>query len=688
MNLSKTYIGLLSLLLFPLYVTAQNQPPVLTATGNQVYCPGTALNIVTNMDITDPDDNSIDAIYIQISSGYQLGQDQLILTGTHPTIAATWNASEGKLTLRSPSFMPVLYSEFKNAIEDVVYTSSIPNPSGTREFSISVGQANYLPSNEHYYAYVPVLGITWNDAKNAASLTTYYGLQGYLATITAADEAQLSGEQAAGAGWIGGSDVESEGTWKWMTGPENGTVFWNGGANGSSPNFANWNSGEPNNLGNENYAHVTAPGVGTPGAWNDLSNEGSTSGDYQPKGYIVEYGGMPGDPELHIATSSTILIPGISTTTVSSSCGPAILNLSVGGVGNMKWYDNATGGNLLATGNNFTTPLLTATTTYYVDAFEPGCLTASRVAVTATINDIPVLQVGPPAPACEGPVTLHATVNAGQIRWYDQQTNGTLLATGESFTTPILTQDTTYYVDAKNNDCTSGPRQEVLVNINQKPVVADEQTAICEGEEATLDAGISNVTYLWSTGSTARQITVDTEGSYTVTVTNPAGCSSVKTFTVIQKQAPVISEIVVLNNTATIKTANTGAFEYAVDNGSFQASNNFTFTQGGLHTAHVRQVDGCGEDSRDFIIVIVPTFFTPNSDNVNDMLIVPGMALLPESSMSIFDRYGKLIAVLNPRNTAWNGTLKGRPLPADDYWYVMKVSNTQPEIKGHFSLYR
>jgi hypothetical protein len=35
-----------------------------------------------------------------------------------------------------------------------------------------------------------------------------YGLRGYLATITAADEAKISGEQAEGAGWIGGSDAE------------------------------------------------------------------------------------------------------------------------------------------------------------------------------------------------------------------------------------------------------------------------------------------------------------------------------------------------------------------------------------------------------------------------------------------------------------------------------------------------
>lgn len=107
-------------------------------------------------------------------------------------------------------------------------------------------------------------------------------------------------------GLIGGSDAKKEGKWKWVTGPENGTIFWNGLSDGSTPNFAFWNTGEPNQMGDEDYAHITAPNVGIRGAWNDLSNTGSTSGDYQPKGYIVEYGGTPGDPALDLSASTRI----------------------------------------------------------------------------------------------------------------------------------------------------------------------------------------------------------------------------------------------------------------------------------------------------------------------------------------------------------------------------------------------
>ena len=73
-----------------------NQPPIVTAVGNQIYCPQSEQNIVESFSITDPDDTTIDAFYIQISTGYVFGEDQLLLTGSHPTIIASWNPNEAK----------------------------------------------------------------------------------------------------------------------------------------------------------------------------------------------------------------------------------------------------------------------------------------------------------------------------------------------------------------------------------------------------------------------------------------------------------------------------------------------------------------------------------------------------------------------------------------------------------------
>lgn len=288
----------------------QNGPPIIDAIGDQVYCPLTQIPVVTSFDITDPDNPGISELYIQISTGYVINQDTLILTGSHPNLTASWNNTEGKLTLSGIGNALIPYPDLINAVLNVVFESNSPSISGDRYFSFTIGNANYLPSTGHYYEFISAVGITWKEAVVAASNRNYYGLQGYLATIGSPEEAQLAGEQASGAGWIGGTDEDVEGVWKWATGPEAGTVFWNGGPNGSSPpgQYANWNRGEPNNLDGEDYAHITAPGVGIRGSWNDLSNTGSVSGDFQPKGYIVEYGGMPGDPVIDISGSTKISI--------------------------------------------------------------------------------------------------------------------------------------------------------------------------------------------------------------------------------------------------------------------------------------------------------------------------------------------------------------------------------------------
>ena len=374
--------------------------PTISASGNQIYCPLTQMKVVTSFNITDPDDTTVAAFYIQISEGYKNTEDKLSLPlGTNPNIIATWSASEGKLTLKSVGSAPATYADIIAAVKNVVFESNSPAVSGVKKFSFTIGDANYLPSTGHFYEYVSNLGITWQNAKTAAETRTYYGLKGYLATITSAEEAKLSGEQAAGAGWIGGSDAASEGTWKWVTGPEAGKTFWFGNAsgttNGTDIPFAFWNNSEPNQAGDEDYAHVTAPGVGKPGSWNDLSNTGNPSGDYQPKGYIVEYGGTLGDPVLNLSASTTISVAAITATTPATRCGAGTLNLlaTTTSGATVLWFDAPTSTTILHSGPNFTTPILSATKTYYVLASADGiCVTGQRTAVTATVNPLPIIQ--------------------------------------------------------------------------------------------------------------------------------------------------------------------------------------------------------------------------------------------------------------------------------------------------------
>ncbi|MFT5737657.1 MAG: hypothetical protein ACI9SG_002007, partial [Maribacter sp.] len=284
-----------------------DDPPVITAVGNQIYCPNGSLPIATSISITDPDDTSTSAAYIQISNGYVNGEDLLSLTGSHPNITASWDVVQGKLTLQGPT----TYTEFEAAVLATEFSSSSPKPSGSRQFSITVGEANFLPVTQNYYEFVSDPGISWTAAETAAASRTYFGLQGYLVTLTSQEEADFSGAQTSGFGWIGATDVAVEGEWRWVTGPEAGIQFWQGLANGTELTFANWNGGEPNNAGGEDYAHIAAAsvinGVAPLGAWNDLPNNGG-GGAYASQGYVVEYGGMPGDPVLNISAITSLAI--------------------------------------------------------------------------------------------------------------------------------------------------------------------------------------------------------------------------------------------------------------------------------------------------------------------------------------------------------------------------------------------
>jgi hypothetical protein len=403
MNFANKVLPLILLLGFLTNLSSQtNLPPELFADVREAYCPLNQIKIGSNFTITDPDDSGIAYFNIQISSGYSSGNELLILTGSHPTIQTSWNINEGKLTLTPVTSTQISYSELQAAIRDVVFESTDANISGERFFSFTIGDGNYLPSTDHFYVYFENVGILWSDAKVLAEASNYYGLQGYLATILSPEENQISAEQITGTGWIGGSDEETEGVWKWVTGPESGTVFWNGTASGSSPPgvYSNWNTGEPNESGSgEDYAHIKADEIiGIDGSWNDLSNTGDPNPNslYHPQGYIVEYGGTPGDPILNISASTSIYIPEITGTTNDRTCTGGSVSLSATvSEGEIYWYDALVGGNLVFTGNTFSTPLLNSSKTYYVAASPEGCATTERIAVEAIVDTTPVLIPSP-----------------------------------------------------------------------------------------------------------------------------------------------------------------------------------------------------------------------------------------------------------------------------------------------------
>ncbi|WP_228853003.1 T9SS type B sorting domain-containing protein [Aegicerativicinus sediminis] len=391
MRILSPYIIYLTIVLLGYGVYGQS--PIVTASGNQLYCPTSSIPIVVAFNIENPANAPIDQVYIQISEGYVSANDKLQLINSNPNISWNWDSTTGKLRLSKSSSGSL--NDLINAVKNVVFQNNNPNFSGKRVFSITTGQANYLASTDHYYEYVPYTGITWKQAKAAAEARTYYGLQGYLATLTSAEEAQLCGEQADGAGWIGGTDEDSEGIWKWVTGPEGlagGLVFWNGGSNGSTPNFAFWNYNQPDNAHGgpgEDYAHITDPSIGMRGAWNDLREAGDPPDvwEYHPKGYIVEYGGMPGDPEIKISATTEISVATITYVESDFTCGPGSVALRANSdSGRIYWFTSETSVNPIHEGPNYS-PTISSTTSYFVSAGPVNCYKGPRQRITATYYD-------------------------------------------------------------------------------------------------------------------------------------------------------------------------------------------------------------------------------------------------------------------------------------------------------------
>ena len=411
--------------------------PVLNATGDQIYCAGTDLKIATNFSITPSSlgETGQPAIYIQISEGYSNGQDILTIANpsNHPNVKFSFSAQFGKLTIESVSSGGLIdYNDIEKALLDVIFRTNSTSAQ-TRKFSITIGQADYLPSNDHYYKYIPfptnsagnVIAKSWTDSRAEAETLEYYGRKGYLVTLRSQAEAILASEQAPGRGWIGASDANQEGKWEWVTEPGGSVHFWDGNyrdGNGPCDNlvgncqsvngeYNNWASGEPNDfdpLGGEDYGHIYNNGT-----WNDYPNFRSDI-----SGYVVEFGGRSGEIPLTITDFTQIEMPQIISVIENEICGSGQVTLSAetntkapndqSNDVRIEWYDQPTGGTLIKTtksGENFITPVISATTEYFIQAVKfdgtSYCSTSStRQKITATFSPKPLLVNIPDVEQC------------------------------------------------------------------------------------------------------------------------------------------------------------------------------------------------------------------------------------------------------------------------------------------------
>ncbi|MDI5949612.1 T9SS type B sorting domain-containing protein [Flavobacterium yafengii] len=272
---------------------------------------------------------------------------------------------------------------------------------------------------------------------------------------------------------------------------------------------------------------------------------------------------------------------------------------------------------------------------------------------------------------------------------------------------PFVSISKTVFIRAENAEgCYGTGNFEIIVESSPKINIL-ENIILCEGlanPSILLNAGISapartsDFTYLWSTGETTPTISINKEGEYNVTVKNKSGCTTTRKCIVTLSYLAKINNIIVHDlqqtNQVIIELDNPSDYNYMIqyENGtetSFQTSTLFENVPGGFHELIVESNNGCGQTTKSFAVLNAPKFFTPNGDGYNDYWNLKGInsSIYENAIIYIFDRYGKLLKQLSPSSLGWDGTFLKEPLPADDYWFTIKLEDGR-ETKSHFSLKR
>lgn len=235
----------------------------------------------------------------------------------------------------------------------------------------------------------------------------------------------------------------------------------------------------------------------------------------------------------------------------------------------------------------------------------------------------------------------------------------------------------------------------VLTLIDTPVITVPDVVYLCEHYTVTLTEDALFDSYTWSTGSNANTITVSQPGDYLLTVTQNHGtviCSTTKTIHVVLSNPAVITPFDVkdwteYNNVITVNVTGLGNYEYSLDGIHYQDSNTFEGLEIGEYQVFVRDKNGCGITEGEIYLLTYPKFFTPNNDGYHDRWKILFSKNEPNLEIRIFDRRGKLLKELDTMHPGWDGTFNGKPLPADDYWFIVTRENGK-EHKGHFALKR
>jgi gliding motility-associated-like protein len=341
-----------------------------------------------------------------------------------------------------------------------------------------------------------------------------------------------------------------------------------------------------------------------------------------------------------------------------SRCGNGTINLTASGGANgqYKWYTATTGQTAIAgeVNSSYTTPSLSATTTYYVTLTSNGCESV-RVPVVATVT-VAAAPTTTGASGCLGSalvLTASGGTN-GQYRWYTAAAGGAALQgeTNSTFTLSSISATTTFYVSLTTANCES----------TRTPVTATLLTAGCSPVIAT------------------QPLVTQVEGIVTlnllplITTLGTLDVASLKIIT--QPRSGATASIT--NGVLTINYSNQKSFSGS-DEVVIEACNT-----NGLCSQQSFSIEVAGE-------VVVYNAVSPNGDDKNEYFKLQYIeAVSPKNRVTIFNRWGDEVFFVDDYDNA-NRVFSGRTsdgafLPPGTYFYKIALHDTGKLITGFLAL--
>jgi gliding motility-associated-like protein len=351
--------------------------------------------------------------------------------------------------------------------------------------------------------------------------------------------------------------------------------------------------------------------------------------------------------------------------------------------------------------------------------WDDSCTTSPSFCMAVTVNPIPLAPTALSINSCPNTTaTLTATAPGGTYEWFNVAVGGSPLATGNSFTTPVLTTNSTFYVQTTVNGCIS-PRTPVTVTLatNQVDFTSDSVSGcmpLTISFNNTTDPNII-VSSVWDFSDGGSDVgdnptyTFNNSGSYNValTVTDTGGCTFTKTiFNYINVFELPTADFTMNPTTTSLFDPKINFYDQSYSNivswnwdfggtgFSNQQNPEYIFpsdTGTYLITLTVTNTNGCVASTTGDLTILgefgiyVPNAFTPDGNGENDIFGPKGFGISASGySFRIFDRWGGEIFTSKDINKGWNGTYKGKMVPSGVY--IWRVDFTDVNGKKHDQL--